>query len=205
MCQLSILTQRSQHAQHAQPCTRLQRSRSGAGAAVDPQAAAARRSIAATISALPWYHESCRYERLCAASQLQISPYTPMLTPLAAPLTVWVDAKNVGPSVAVSLYRISLEGWLAGGAVGGLEVGADVDLTAVVPSEVLTVATSGSELMAERLKLELPNTAGRRGTVVVDVAARGKMCRCAAWRSCIRPCSCRRLLGPAGLHVRGPL
>lgn len=168
---------------------------------MDPGAAAARRSIAAAISALPWYHDSCAYERLCAASQLRISPYTPLLTPLAAPLTVWVDAKNVGPSATVSLYRISLEGWLAGGALGDLEVGADVDLTAVVPSEVLTVATSGSELMAERLKLELPNTAGRRGTVVVDVAARGKMCRCDAWRSCIRPGSCRGCWAPC----TGPL
>lgn len=141
------------------------------------------RGITDAITTLPWYAESHSYERLAAASLLRVSSYTSPRTPAAAALTVWIDAKNVGPVLTMSVYHIDYEGWLRGvQATGarGLDVEADVDLTAVTPSDEFTVATSGSHVMHERLEVVLPNTAGRRGTFVVDATAGGHMCRCDA-------------------------
>lgn len=145
------------------------------------QATATLHTILST--AIPWFTDSHSIEQLTAATRLQIAYFTPLSAPLTAPLKLWVDAKNAGPALTVSLYRIDLDGWLRGqGAQGdGLgvpQIGGDIDLTAAVPSEVLTVATSGSELAYERLEVALPGTAGRRGTLVVDVASGGNVCRC---------------------------
>lgn len=145
-------------------------------------------TVATAITSLPFYNDSGSMEDLAAASILRFSPCNPTHSDCARPLTLWIDAKNAGRSATVSVYRIDIEGWLCSAQNTGynVEVGPEADLAGVAPSAVLTVAMADSMTAVERVKVDVPDTAGRRGSFVVDVAAGGSMCRCAAGCAAMR-------------------
>jgi hypothetical protein len=96
-------------------------------------------------------------------------------------LYLWVDAKNVGPALMVSVYDIDLEAWHRESSA---PVATDIDLSGVGATceQEVPLGHGGrgepDPFVARRVRIEVPGVGRKRGCVMVDVAGGGRVCRC---------------------------